>query len=82
MIQKYSKGHLVSKRYIKQRGEISIDNTLQHFRDMKRDLGTVLSNLVRFHWRVHLRIKKKKAAKKKKGATKGKKGKKGSSNAP
>jgi len=78
MIQKYSKGHLVSKRFIKQRGEIAIDNTLQHFRDMKRDLGIVLSNLVRLHWRIYLRIKKKKAAKKKKGAAKGKKGKKGS----
>jgi len=50
---------------------------------MKDHLGKQLSNLLRFHWRVYLRVKEKKAkaaAKKKAAANvKGKKGKKTSS---
>lgn len=46
--------------------------TLRPFRDMKTEIGTQLSNLIRFLWRVYKRKKdKKKKKKKKKG--KGKK---------
>ena len=46
--------------------------TLSTFRDMKTEIGTQLSNLLRFLWKVYKR-KKEKKKKKKKG--KGKKGK-------
>ena len=66
-IQRFCKGYTVNKRYAKQLGDISIMNTLKVFRDMKEQFGVTLSNLLRFHWKVYLRVKKKKAAKKKKG---------------
>ena len=46
--------------------------TLKPFRDMKTEIGTQLSNLLRFIWKVYKRKKEKKKKKKK-----GKKGKKG-----
>ena len=64
----------MSKRYVKSRGDISIENSLALFRDMKQKLGVQLSNMIRHHWRVYQRKKAKKAAskkKKKKGKGKG-----------
>ena len=72
LLQRYARGHLVSKHYIRQRGDIAIMATLKPFRDMKTEIGTQLSNLVRFLWKVYKRKKEKKKKKKK-----GKKGKKG-----
>jgi len=66
----------VSKRYIREWGDINIMAFLKPFREMKEQLGHQLSNLVRLHWNIYKRVKKKKADKKKKTA-KGKKGKKG-----
>ena len=83
MIQRNCKGYLVSKQYFRERAKISIDVTLGDLFKMKEQFGTQLSNLVRFHWRVYLRVKQKKAAaeKKRKAAekAKAKKGKKGTS---
>ena len=72
ILQRYGRGHLVSKHYIRQRGDIAIMATLKSFRDMKTMIGIQLSNLLRFYWKVYKR-KKDKKKKKKKG--KGKKGK-------
>lgn len=75
LLQRYARGHLVSKHYIRQRGDIAIMATLQPFRDMKTEIGTQLSNLIRFLWRVYKRTKEKKKKKKKGKKGKGKKGK-------
>ena len=72
LIQRVSRGHLVAKHYIRERGDISIMATLKRFRDMKTEIGTQLSNLIRFYWKCYKRKKDKKKKKKK-----GKKGKKG-----
>ena len=71
-MQRYGRGHLVSKHYIRQRGDIAIMATLKPFRDMKTEIGTQLSNLLRLVWKCYKRKKEKKKKKKK-----GKKGKKG-----
>ena len=72
LLQKYCRGYLVTKRYIKQRGDISIMSSLRELREMKHQMGTHLSNLLRFVWRCYWK-KKLKKKKKKKGKGKGKK---------
>jgi len=74
LIQRVCRGHLVAKHYIRERGDISIMATLKRFRDMKTEIGTQLSNLIRFYWKCYKRKKDKK--KKKKKGKKGKKSKK------
>ena len=74
LVQRYCRGHLAAKRYLKARGDISIAASLKTFRDMKIEIGTQLSNSIRFYWKVYLRKKANKKKKKKKGSTK--KGKK------
>ena len=50
--------------------------TLKPFRDMKTEIGTQLSNLLRFIWKIYKRKKEKKKKKKKGKKGKGKKGSK------
>jgi len=47
--------------------------TLKQFRDMKHDIGTQLSNLLRLVWKCYKRKKEKKKKKKKGKKGKGKK---------
>ena len=47
LIQRQIRGYFVNKKYAKQLGDISIFNTLKPFRDMKQELGTLLSNKLR-----------------------------------
>lgn len=86
LIQRTCRGYKVSKRYFRERAKISIDATLGHLYKLREQFGTQLSNMLRFHWRVYLRVKEKKeaAAAKKKAAekAKAKKGKKGVGGTP
>ena len=73
IVQRYCRGHFVAKRFLKARGDISMAASLKTFRDMKHEIGTMLSNQIRFYWKVYLRKKENKKKKKKKGTKKGKK---------
>ena len=68
LIQRQLRGYFVAKRFVREKGDISIMNSLKSLRDMKHELGVMLSNLLRFHWKVYKRRKEKKKKKKKKGA--------------
>ena len=60
----------MAKRYIKQIGDISIMASLKELRDKKIELGTILSNKLRFVFKCYKRKKDKKKKKKKKGKKK------------
>mmetsp|Transcript_13822 Transcript_13822/g.17501 ORF Transcript_13822/g.17501 Transcript_13822/m.17501 type:complete len:161 (+) Transcript_13822:1313-1795(+) len=77
IVQKYCRGYLVAQRFIRVRAQISINASLSTLKKQRDDFGSHLCNLLRFHWRVFLRVKKNKAEaeeKKKAAAKKGKKG--------
>ena len=64
----------MNKRYLKQRGDISIMASLKDLRDIKHEMSVRLVNLLRFVWRCYWKKKLKKKKKKKgKGKGKGKK---------
>ena len=59
----------MSKKFVRERGTISIKTYLESFGEMKLIIGTQLSNMLRFLWRVKMRVretKKRKEEKKKK----------------
>ena len=72
LVQRYCRGHLVSKRWIQKVGDIRIDATLKQFYDIKKHNELSIRYLL---WYIYKKYKKRKEKKKKKKGKKGKKGK-------
>ena len=56
LLQRYCRGHLVGKKFIKQWGDIRIATSLVPFNEMKIKLGHQLSNMLRLAWRIYKRV--------------------------
>ena len=62
MIQKFCKGYLVAKRFLKIKGDIAIDKSLSHFRRMKEKIGRQLARSLTYVWRLYKAKKQRLAA--------------------
>ena len=55
LIQRYSRGHLVTKKFIHMIGDISIDKTLRRFKTMKQEIAAQLAKSIYFYWKIYKR---------------------------